>query len=83
MLDEKTDVLLEYQHLFRRSKHKEAWGYSFGNETGRLDQGVPRRNIGTNTIYFVYKNEIPDDRWKDMPSGKIVCNVQSQKDQVF
>ena len=46
MLDEKTGELLEYRHLIKRPKHKKTWGYSFGNEIGRLAQGMPGRNIG-------------------------------------
>ena len=38
---------------------------------GRLSQGMPGRNIGTNTVYFTHKAEIPSDRWKDVTSGRI------------
>ena len=41
VLDEETGELLEYRHLIKRPKTKAVWGYSFGNEIGRLAQGMP------------------------------------------
>ena len=83
VLDEETGELLEYRHLIKKPKVREQWGYSFGNEIGRLAQGMPGRNIGTNTIFFINKSKIPDERWKDITSGRIVCNVRPQKEEVF
>ncbi len=34
---------------------------------------------GTNTIFFVSKNEIPLDRWKDVTYGKFVCKYKPNK----
>ena len=79
VLDAETGELLEYRHLIKRPKYKDEWGYSFGNEIGRLAQGMPGRNNGTNTLFFIHKSEVPSDRWKDMTYGKIVCNVRPQK----
>ena len=83
VLDEETSKLLEYRHLIKRPKHKKAWGYSFGNEIGRLAQGMPGRNTSANTIYFVHKSEIPNDRWKYVTSGRTVCKVRPQKRKFF
>ena len=74
-----TGELLEYRHLIKIPKHKKAWGHSFGNEIGRLAQGMPGRNIGTNTIFFIHKSEVPENRWRDMTSSRIVCNMRPQK----
>ena len=79
VLDEETGELLEYRHLIKKPKLREQWGYSFGNKIGRLVQGMPGRNIGTNTIYFIHKKEIPSGRWKDITSDRIVCNMRPQK----
>ena len=62
VLDEETGELLEYRHLIKNPKYKKDWGYSFGNEIGRLAQGMPGRNKGTNTIHFIHKSEVPPDR---------------------
>ena len=66
VLDGDTGELLEYRHLITRPKYKQAWGTSFGNEIGRLAQGMPGRVEGTDTMFFVEKNKVPQDRWKDM-----------------
>jgi len=82
VLDDETGELLEYRHLIKRPKYKEQWGFSFGNEIGRLAQGMPGRNTGTNTIFFIHKSEIPPDRWRDVTNGRIVCNERPQKAEV-
>ena len=48
---------------------------------GRLAQGMPGRNSGTNTIYFINKAQIPTDKWKDVAYSRIVCNVRPQKEE--
>ena len=52
VLDGKTGELLEYRHLIAHSKYKQAWGASFGNEIGRLAQGMPSRVEGTDTMFL-------------------------------
>ena len=81
VLDAETGELLEYRHLIKRPKYKNEWGYSFGNKIGRLAQGMPGRNDGTNTLFFINKNEVPDDRWKDVTYGNFFCNVRPQKEE--
>ena len=61
------------------SKYKEDWDVSAANEFGRLAQGVGGRTKGTNTILFVAKKAIPQDRFRDITYGKFVCNVRPQK----
>ena len=82
VLDEQTGELLEYRHLIKHPRHKKEWGYSFGNKVGRLAQGMPGRNNGTNTIIFIRKSEVPKDRWKNVAHAQIVCNVRPQKAEV-
>jgi len=82
VLDDETGELLEYRHLIKRPKYREAWKHSFGNEIGRLAQGMPGRNTGTDTLFFIHKHEIPPDRWKDVTNGRIVCNERPQKEEV-
>ena len=59
VLDKETGELLEYSHLIKHPKMKDDWRFLFGNDIGRLAQGMPGRNHGTNTIYFIDKSEIP------------------------
>ena len=52
VLDEETDNILEYWHLIRLPKYKQDWGISFGNEVGRLAQGMLGRVTGTDTMFL-------------------------------
>ena len=82
VLDGDTGKLLEYRHLMKNPKYKKIWGNSFGNEVGRLTQGMPGRiskEKGTNTMFFVKQNEIPQDRQRDVTYERIVCNYCDQK----
>ena len=81
VMDGATGELLEYRHLIKRPKYKAEWNYSYGNEVGRLAQGMKGRVEGTNTIFFIHKHEIPKDRRKDCTYGKINCNVRPQKEE--
>ena len=54
--------ILEYKHLIADPKTRATWQQSFGNEFGRLAQGMPGGVEGTNTIFFIKKANIPTDR---------------------
>ena len=82
VLDSDTGDLLEYRHLIKNPKYKEPWHYSMGNEIGRLAQGMPGRNNGTDTIHFIHRKEVPEDKWKDITNCRIVCNERPQKKEV-
>ena len=60
-MDDETGELLEYRQLMKHHKYKRTWGTSFGNEIGRLAQGMPGRVKGTNTFFFINQEEIPRD----------------------
>ena len=83
VLDAETGELLEYRYLIKRPKYKDDWGYSFGNEIGRLAQGMPGRVEGTNTIFFINRDDVPPDRWKDVTYAQIACNVRPQKEETI
>jgi hypothetical protein len=67
--------LLEYRHLISNHKTRSTWTHSYGNEIGRLTQGIPGRNTGTNTIFFIKKNQVPPDRAKDVTYGLITMLI--------
>jgi hypothetical protein len=46
------------------------------NEFGQLAQGVGNRIKGTNTIFFVYKHQVPQDRFEDVTYAKFVCELK-------
>ena len=66
--------LLEYHHLIKRPQYKDKWGYLFGNTIGRLAEGTPGTNNGTDTLCFNERKEVPEDRWNDV-TCQIVWNI--------
>jgi hypothetical protein len=68
----KDGELLEYRHLA-------TWTHLYGNELGRLTQGMPGRNKGTNTIIFIPCHKVPNDRAKDVTYGMITYLIRPQK----
>ena len=67
--------LMEYKQLIADPKTRAVWSHLYGNEIGRLAQGMPGRNTGTNTIKFIHKNQVPRDRAKDVTYGLITTLV--------
>ena len=79
VLDEETGDLLEYRQLLKHPKYRKQWSRSFGNEIGRLAQGMPGRVEGTNTFVFIPYANIPSDRTGDVTYARICCNVRPEK----
>ncbi len=61
VFDEETGKQLKYRQLINHPKYREIWMHSSANEFGRLAQGVGGRIQGTNTIFFIYKHQVPSD----------------------
>ena len=72
VMDAETGKLLNYKQLMRDPKHKKRRSVSSANEFGRLANGVGGRIKGTNTIKFIRKREVPNDRRKDVTYGSFV-----------
>jgi hypothetical protein len=67
---------MEYTALMKDPVLHPLWKRGFGNEVGRLFQGI--HNIqGTNTCFFVELKNIPKDR--QITHGKIVCDYKPHK----
>ena len=71
---------LTVQNLIKRDEYREVWMGALGKEIGRLAQGLPGVVEGTDTIRFIHKHEIPNDRFKDCTYGSIVCNYRPEKE---
>ena len=56
--------------------------HSLANEFGQLAQGVGGQIKGTNTIFFVHKHQVPQDRWRDITYAKFVCELKPNKAKV-
>ena len=70
---------MEYRHLIQNPKYREIWGHSYGNELGRLAQGMKGRVAGTDTIFCIDKKDIPAARWRDVTYGRIVVSFRPEK----
>eukprot|EP00804_Cyclotella_cryptica_P002199 CCRYP_018252-RA/>CCRYP_018252-RA protein AED:0.18 eAED:0.16 QI:0/0/0/1/0.4/0.16/6/0/1101 len=79
VLDQETGQLLEYRQLLKHRKFRDVWNLSASDEFGRLAQGIGGRIKGTDTIRFVHKHEIPQDRFKDVTYIKFVCTIRTEK----
>eukprot|EP00804_Cyclotella_cryptica_P013559 CCRYP_012916-RA/>CCRYP_012916-RA protein AED:0.34 eAED:0.34 QI:0/-1/0/1/-1/1/1/0/448 len=79
VLDKCMGKLLNYQQLLRHPVYQGDWTISLANEFGRLALGVGRRIKGTDTIRFIRKSDIPQDRHKDVTYRRFVCNVRPEK----
>ena len=71
--------LLEYCHLIANEKTRATWQHLYQNEIGQLAQGMPGRNKGTNTIFFIKKNQVPRYRAKDVTCGLITTLIRPEK----
>ena len=81
VIDDETGELLEYRHLIQRPKYKKDWGFSFGNEIGRLAQGMSGRNECTDTLKLIDTKDIPNERWKSWRTLglSVMCDHKKQK----
>ena len=74
--------MLNYRQLIQHPAIGEQWRHSSSNEFGRLAQGIGGRIKGTDTMRFIPKQQVPEDRMRDVTYGKFVCNVRPEKDEV-
>ena len=80
VLNEETGELMEYRHLLANPKYRATWSKAYGKEIGRLAQGIPGEVEGTNTITFIDKSHIPENRWRDVTYGRIVASFRPEKE---
>ena len=62
VLNEDTGELMEYRHLIAEPKYRKVWKPAYGKELRQLAQGLEGIVEGTDTISFIFKNEVPADR---------------------
>ena len=79
VLDQETGKLLEYRQLLKHPRFKDVRNRSAADEFGRLAQGIGGRVKGTDTIRFIHKHEVPQDRFKDVTYIKFVCSIRTEK----
>jgi hypothetical protein len=67
---------MEYTALMKDPRLQPLWTRGFGNECGRLFQGI-REIPGSDTCFFIKLKNIPKDR--KITYGKIVCEYKPHK----
>ena len=78
VLDEETGQALEFRQLIKHDKYRDVYMKSFGNELGRLAQGI--RDIpGTGTITFIPFDNVPHG--EVVTYGRIVVSYRPHKDE--
>ncbi len=75
----KKGKLLEYRHLIANPKTRATWTHLYRNEIKQLTQGMPGRCKGTDTIFFIPRDKVQQDRAKDIMYGLITCLVCPEK----
>jgi hypothetical protein len=61
IFDKESGKMLEYRKFITHPNYQKAWMHSSANEFGQLAQGVGTRIMGTDTIFFITKQDIPVD----------------------
>ena len=74
--------LLEYIHLMKRVEYRNIWGKEYGNELGRLAQGIRDNIKGTDTIFFTTKQNIPFEIQRDIPAKYCEIIEKERKSQI-
>jgi hypothetical protein len=69
---------MEYSALVKDTRLQPLWTRGFGNECGRLFQGI-RDLPGTDTCFFITLKNIPTDR--KITYGRIVCDYKPHKQE--
>jgi hypothetical protein len=67
---------MEYSALMKDPRLQPLWTRGFGNECGRLFQGI-REIPGTDTCFFIELKKIPN--YRQITYGKIVCDYKPHK----
>ena len=62
-------------------KMAKTWEKSLANEWGRLAKGIKNRVQGTDTIDFIYKNEVPIGQ--KVTYGNFVCDHRPLKTEIW
>ena len=62
IIDEDMGVSMEYINLIKNTNHRPVWVKYFANDMDLLYQGVGVRVEGTNTMFYLPHNNIPENR---------------------
>jgi hypothetical protein len=71
---------MEMWHLLVNPRYKELWGKSYTKELSRLAQGIPGVRKGTNTIVFIQRKDIPNNRKCGVRYTQLCVNYHPEKE---
>ena len=78
-MDEETGDILEYKHLIKILKYQEVWSKAFGKEIGRLAQGLLGIVEGTNALFFILFDRVPEHKRKNITYARICMDYRPEK----
>ena len=67
----------------RKPKYRQLYRNSYAKYIGRLEQGIPDLVEGTNTPFFIDKQDIPVDSWKDVTYVRVVVDYRPDKSDPY
>ena len=74
--------MMQKRELMKSPKHGEMWSKSSANEFGRLTQGLKDGRVkGTDTMRYIMKAQIPQDRRKDITYASFTCDYRPNKEE--
>ena len=79
VMDDDTGEMLEYRHLVKIPKYRERWSKAFGKEIGRLAQGYKDEVEGTNTLFFIPYDQVPEEKKKSITYARICVDFRPDK----
>jgi len=79
IINPETGKSMEYRDLIRDPTTKAAWLTSSANEFGHLAQGIGGRVQGTDTIFFIPRDKVPQGRKPTY--ARFVCTYRPQKNE--
>ena len=74
---------MEYLQVMKNPKYRMLYETAYSKELGRLAQGMPGQAECTDTLFFVLKNRVPVDGWRDITYGRIVVKYRPEKDDPY
>ena len=80
MIECETGELLNYSRLMKTLKYRYVWGIYFENKMDRLYQVMKGRVKYTNTMFFITKEEAPQNWFKDITYERVVWYMREGKD---
>jgi hypothetical protein len=70
--------LLEYCHLIANQTTRATWQHSYGSKIRCLAHKMLGRNTSTNTIVFIKKNQVPQNRARDVTYCLLTCLIRPE-----